>query len=435
VATTILSGRPGISLSGVAFLGLRGMSALGAVVNGFALTYGFSRALEPSIFVVFMWIGNLGISLWLFDLGLARVLYRNIRAKYLSKSLGSDPSLSTQATALVALYTTLVLLGALAAFIVGRATGWGASFAMFFAFSALNLPWHVLRQISAGVDCFVTFELLEFMRRVTHIGLIVSIPFGLSVSQCLIAGNATWLILLVVAMTLLTQRGGLGWGTPLKMSQELYFFLKGNRREILWSSGYVSGELFNYTYPPLIVPLVYGLGEIAIAFDTAYKIFRGTNVLLAAACEVATPWQTRAHAAGDRRGIFVATAAAAMLSFFPAAGVCGLLIFADNALFRLLLGQVATVPHSLALLMATLVAANWLQTVANSVLLYNGYFRAIGLLALTMAALLCLPILYLLSRPDVVHFTAAYAFIYLGGALAYAVLAMRLPLRNRQAVL
>ena len=53
-----------------------------------------------------------------------------------------------------------------------------------------------------------------------------------------------------------------------------------------------------------------------------------------------------------------------------------------------------------------------------------------------MAALLCLPILYdLLLQPDVVHFTAAYAIIYLAGALGYVILAVRLPLGRRHVLL
>ena len=261
----------------------------------------------------------------------------------------------------MALYTILVLMGAVVAFIMGNASGWGMALALFFTFCALNLPWHVLRQVAAGVDCFVVFELLEFTRRVLHIGLIISLPIGLPLGLCLLAGNAVWVTMLLVAIIVLTRKGGLAGAFPTEMFKELYCFLKGNRQEILWSASYVGGEFCNYTYPPLLVPLVYGLGQIAIAFDTAYKVFRGTNVLLAAACEVATPWQTRAHAAGDQRGMLVATGAAVLLSSLPAAGVCGLLIFADGFLFPLLLKHTATVPHALALLMAVLIGANWLK--------------------------------------------------------------------------
>ena len=412
------------------FLLLRVVSALGGVVNGFALTYAFARVLEPAIFALFIWTANLGVSLWLFDLGLGRVLYSRLRAHYLSGSLRGNRVVAMQATGLVAAYTLLVVLGSVAAEPLGERFGHGVSLALFFAFSALNLPWNMLRQVAAGVECFVAFETLEATRRVLHLGLVLGLCFGLPLIPCLLAGNAVWAGLLLTATVVLSRAGGLAVASPASLFRAVRQFLSSNRGELAWSASYVGSEMYIYSYPPLLVPVVYGLGEAAIAFDTAYKVFRGTNLLLAAACEVATPWQTRAHAAGDRRSMAIATGTAALLSFAPAAVVCAGLVFADRSLFPLLLGHAAAVPHALALLMAVLVAGNWIQTVANSALLYNGYFRPMGRLALTSAVLLSAPVAYaLLLRPGVVEFTAAYALVYSLCAVAYLLLGVRLPLR------
>ena len=69
------------------FLGLRALSAGGALINGFALTYGLARTLDTHLFAVFAFVGNLGVALWLFDLGLARVLYIRMRAFHVAETL------------------------------------------------------------------------------------------------------------------------------------------------------------------------------------------------------------------------------------------------------------------------------------------------------------------------------------------------------------
>ena len=417
-------------VAAVAFAGLRAMSALGAIINGFALTYGFARIFDAHLFALFMFVGNLGVTLWLFDLGLARVLYVRLRALSLSSTLAENRHIGLQATSVVALYLVLVAIGAATASVFGQRIGQGYALGMFFAFCALNLPWYALRQISAAVDCFVGFEALEAVRRITHIGLIVSLPFGLPLDLCLLFGNAIWLLLLALSFRLLIRGKGLVFGTPAQLAAALITFLKTNKEKLLWSAGYVGSEFFSYSYPPILVPMLYGLGPLAIAFDTAYKVFRGTNVMLAAACEVAVPWQTRAHALQDRRGMILATLAAAALSAIPAFGVGALLILAGDLLFSRLLGDAAVVPHALSVLIAIMISANWLQTISNFALVYNGFFSAIARLALVMAALLSMAGLFgIFARPEMLDFAICYAVIYVFGAIAYLILALRLPLR------
>jgi len=429
VTAAIAPGRPRGRVVAIAFLGLRAMSAFGAMANGFALTFSFARVLDTHLFALFMFIGNLGVTVWLFDLGLARVLYVRLRELHLSGTLAGSKDTGRQAASVVLLYSALVLTGAAVIFAVRGRLDQGVPLAMFFAFCAMNVPWYVFRQLSAATDCFVAFEMLEALRRVVHITLIIALPFGLGLNLCLALGNAMWIVVFGSSLLLLIRAGGLVLGTPSALVRAFCTFLRQSRRDLAWSAGYVGSELFSYSYPPLLIPLVYGLGPAAIAFDTAYKVFRGANLLHAAACEVAVPWQTRAHAAQDRRGMIRATAAAALLAAVPALGVCALLILAGDMMFGRLLGASAIVPHALSVLIAVLVAANWLQTVANFTLVYTGFFSAIARLALTMAALLSLAGIYnVVARPGLIGFTACYMAIYIVGAVAHLILALRLPL-------
>ena len=122
---------------------LRGWTAGSALLAGLVQTFVFARVLEPDRFSLFLVVGALGVSMWLFDLGLPKILFVGLRKRFLK---GQDiVPLAEQATALTLLYAALVGAGALVCFMtapfVAKATWSGsAEFALFFLFSALNLP-------------------------------------------------------------------------------------------------------------------------------------------------------------------------------------------------------------------------------------------------------------------------------------------------------
>lgn len=420
------------SPAGLTFMLLRVATALGAVVSGFALTYSFARTLEPSAFALFVWVGNLGTALWLLDLGFAKVLYVRLREAHLAEGLPRDADLRLEASAVVAAYAALVLLGGLAVLALAGVAGEGrgGTLAMFFVFSALNLPWFTLRNIAAAVDRFVAFESMDAARRALHIGLLLALPLGLPLDVGLAIGNASWAVLLAAAAALAARGGGLASAGPARLARGLAAFIRRGRADLLRSGSFAAFEFWSYNYPPLLVPLVHGMGPAAVAFDAAYKVFRGANLLFSAANDVTVPWQTRAYAAGDRRALLRASLAAAVLSALPALGIGALLLLAGDAFFTLLLGGAAIVPRGLLLALLLLTAANWLQALANSLLVHTGRFRAIARLAMVMALALAVPGLCdLLWGPDLVGFSAGYAVVYALGACSYAALAWHLLLR------
>jgi hypothetical protein len=158
---------------------LRATTAFGALASGFCQTYVFARVLTPEQFSIYIVIGSLGVSLWLFDLGIAKVLFVRLRDAFLQDRLGrgaDGENLPAQAASIAVLYAALVAVGTLVCFlIVAGGTSRGSleagQEALLFAYTALNLVWFVLRNVSVAGDQFIYFESLDAVRRAGHIGL------------------------------------------------------------------------------------------------------------------------------------------------------------------------------------------------------------------------------------------------------------------------
>ena len=71
-------------LVSVPFLLLRVSTAGGAFATGFIQTLVFARVLTPDRFSLFILVGAVGYSLWLCDLGLAKILFVQLRAAHLA---------------------------------------------------------------------------------------------------------------------------------------------------------------------------------------------------------------------------------------------------------------------------------------------------------------------------------------------------------------
>lgn len=419
------------------YLTLRAVTAGATLLTGFAQTYVFARVLDPHAFSLFIVVGNLGLSLWLFDLGVAKVLYVNMRERFLGGGLAGTP-LALQAGALTALYAGLAGLGAVLCFIFavggGRSAGLGLEFALFFIYSALNLAWFALRNVSAAADRFIYFETLEAARRIGHLALLFGLLFGAPFIAFLIASNLVWAALLAAMIRRLAACDALALAGPRRLWRAFGDFAQNNRRALLGSSGYAAGEMAIYNYPSILVPTVIGLGAPTIIFDTAFKIFRGATVLFSAACDLMAPRQTRAFHACDRAGVRRATVGALGLGLVPAAALCGLLIVWGDELYRLLLGGAATMPPAVTPVLVALIVCNLAQTVANFLLAHTGFFpamaRAAGAMTAVMAAVAALTVGFNL---DVIGFLTLYAVAYAGGAGLYVLLAWRGPLSVRPA--
>ncbi len=411
---------------------LRASTASAAIASGLVQTFVFARVLSPQEFSIFILIGTFGLSLWLFDLGAAKILYVRQRERHLTGA--GDATVPAQSSAVVLLYALIVLAGTLLCFAVMAAQPLvngprAAEFALFFSFSALNLVWFPLRNVSSAVDEFISFEMLEAVRRVGHIGLILALLIGLPLSICLLLCNLLWFTVLACCIARLVRKGAL----TLQITgtfDALSALWRGNRGDILRSGNYAMAELTVYNFPYLVVPLMFGLGAPTIILDTVFKIFRGATLIYAAGLDPLVPRQTRAFAERDVATLKKATLMATVLCAIPTIALCALLWFAGDRVFALLLGPAATVPPSVTPVLIILLVSNMVQNVASCLLQHTGFFREIAriatVLVVSMAAMT--GIVYVAGF-DIVGFIGAYTAVYVAGAVLYVAYVVRRPFR------
>ena len=411
---------------------LRASTAAAAIASGLVQTFVFARVLDPQDFSIFILIGTFGLSLWLFDLGAAKILYVRQRDRHLGG--GRDAEVPAQSSAVVLLYALIVTAGSLICFAAtaagpSLASGHATELALFFAFSALNLVWFPLRNISNAIDDFIAFETLEAVRRIGHIGLILALLAGLPLLICLLLANLLWFVLIAACVARLARQGALVLQISGTVSA-LTALWRGNRSEILRSGNYAMAELTVYNFPYLVVPLMFGLGAPTIILDTVFKIFRGATLIYAAGLDPLVPRQTRAFAERDVASLRKATLIATLLCAIPTVVLCALLWFAGDRVFALLLGPAATVPASVVPILIVLLIANMIQNVASCLLQHTGFFREIArvatFLVLAMAAMTAL---VYAAGFDIEGFIGAYAAVYVTGAALYVFYMVRRPFR------
>ncbi len=411
---------------------LRASTATAAVAAGLVQTFVFARVLTPERFSVFILIGTVGVSLWLFDLGAAKILYVRQRDRHLGQA--ADATIARYSSAIVLLYALIVAAGTLAcfAFMASRRAvtpGEAAEYAAFFSFSALNLVWFPLRNISNAVDEFIYFETLEAVRRAGHIAVMLALLVGLSLPAFLALGNLLWLVVFGLCIARLLRKDALA-PRLAGFASALAGFWRRNRPALLRSGTYAGAELTVYNFPYLVVPMAFGLGAPTIILDTVFKIFRGTTLIYAAGLDPLVPQQTRAFAARDAATLKKATLTAAVLIALPTLALCALLLLAGNKLFALLLGHAATVPRGAELILVVLLLANMAQNVASNLLLHTGFFHEVARVAsLLVAGMGVMTGIVLALGLDITGFLAGYMIVYLMGAALYLVYVVRGPFR------
>ena len=411
---------------------LRSSTAGAAVAAGLVQTFVFARVLTPERFSIFILIGTFGVSLWLFDLGAAKILFVRQRARHLGQL--ADPTIARHSSAVVLLYVLIVMAGTLAcfAFMASRASvtpGEAAEYAAFFSFSALNLAWFPLRNVSNAVDEFIYFETLEAVRRGGHITVMLALLIGLPLPAFLVLGNLLWFVVFGACIARLLRKTALaprlsGWWAALAE------FWRMNRPQLVRSGTYAGAELAVYNFPYVVVPMAFGLGAPTIILDTVFKVFRGTTLIYAAGLDPLVPQQTRAFAAHDAATLKKATLTAAFLIALPTIALCAVLLAAGDQLFALLLGHAATVPREAVFILVVLLLANMAQNVASNLLLHTGFFREIARVAsFLVAAMAAMTGIVLSAGLDITGFLAAYAAVYVAGAALYLVYGARSPFR------
>jgi len=430
-ADTASSDKPPARLISLPFLALRSLTAAGAFGMGLVQTFVFARVLSPDRFSLFILVGAIGYSLWLCDLGLAKILFVELRAARLAGK--ATDRAAGHATAVMMLYVLLAVAGSLACFVVmivqpSFSPLDASDFALFFLYVALNLAWFSLRSISISVDEYLFYERLELIRRAVNITTMLAMLGGLPLTAFLVSANALWLVLLTSATAKLVRRGALA--PRLRgMVSELARFFRANGKAIARSGTSALSDLFTYNFPYYVVPAAFGLGAPVIILEATFRIFRGASMIYVAACDLAVPAQTRALAARDAPRLIRTTWLAVALCCLPAAFACSLLIFAGQPLFAFLLRSAATVPQPIAFILVALLLANLVHMVSLSLLQYTGFFREIAHVGIAVAvAMVAATGLSILAKFDIVGFIAAYAFVYCGGAVAYAIAAVRGPI-------
>jgi O-antigen/teichoic acid export membrane protein len=411
---------------------VRFSTAVAAVAAGLVQTFVFARVLSPERFSIFILIGTFGVSLWLFDLGAAKILFVRQRARYLGQ--GADLSIARHASAVVLLYALIVAAGTFVCFAVMASrvsvtSREALEYAAFFSFSALNLVWFPLRNVSNAVDEFIFFETLEAVRRGGHITVMLALLIGLPLPAFLLVGNLVWLFVFAACVLRLVRKTALaprlrGFGAALAE------FWRMNRPQLLRSGTYAGAELAIYNFPYLVVPMAFGLGAPTIILDTVFKVFRGTTLIYAAGLDPLVPQQTRAFAAHDAATLKKATLTAAFLVALPTLALCALLLAAGDQLFALLLGHAATVPRVAVFILVALLLANMVQNIASNLLLHTGFFREIARVAsFLVAAMAAMTSIVLAAGLDISGFLAGYALVYAAGAALYIMYVMRCPFR------
>ena len=423
---------PRVGLISIPYLLLRASTAGGALAMGFVQTFVFARILSPERFSIFIVVGAFGYSLWVTDLGLAKILFVNLRQPYLAG--GRDEAAARQATAVMLFYGLLSIAAAAVCFAVALAhpsstLRGAAELALFILYITLNLAWFSFRSISIAVDLFVFYEKLELVRRAVNIATMLAMLGGLPLLAFLIASNVLWAVVFSTAAAKLIGRGALvpHWRGGFS---ELLAFFRLNRDTIARSATGALSGVFIASFPYYIVPIWFGLGAAPIILEVTFRIFRGSCVIFAAICDLAIPGQTRALAARDVGRLVRTTVLVAGLCCVPAAIACGLLVFAGAPLFAFLLRSAATVPPAITPILVVLITTSVLQIVAEALLQYTGFFRSLAYNGAAVAvAMVAATAIAAAARFDLIGFLASYSAVYAAGAVALTIAVIYGPIR------
>jgi O-antigen/teichoic acid export membrane protein len=419
-------------LISIPYLLLRGTTAAGAFAMGFVQTFVFARILDPERFSIFIVTAAVGYSLWITDLGLAKIAFVNLRTPHLSGT--KDDRAAREAGAVIQFYILLSVVASLVCFGFealrhGGSVHEALDLALFLLFIVLNLAWFSLRTVSIAVDLFVYFERLEFVRRAVNIATLLAMLVGLPLTVFLIGSNLLWAVLFTAAISKLITRGALVLHLH-GFVRELIAFFRTNWHSVSRSATGALSGLFVATFPYYVVPIAFGLGAAPIILDTVFKIFRGACVIFAAVCDLATPGQTRAYNAHDAKRLVLTTLVAIGLCAIPALCASGLLIFGGKELYRFLLHTAATVPPQVTPIVVVLLLASVFQIVSEALLQYTGYFRSLALNGVILVAMMIVAtIVAFAAKFGLVGFLAAYAVAYTLGATFLTTAAILGPIR------
>ncbi len=411
---------------------LRASTAGATLGAGLLQTFVFARVLSPQRFSLFIFVAALGYSLYLADAGVVKVMFVTLRRRFLkNKPLGV---IAGQATVLFGLYSMFAALAAAICFLILTAHFKysaldSTELTLFFLFNAINLPWFALRNISIAIDEYFHFEMLEASRRALNALALLALLLGLPVMAFLLLINAGWVAAALAAIAKLRQRRAFGGSSRRNLVYLLAFFRK-NARQLLSSTVHAVSETYIYNFPYFLVPWAYGLGAPTIIFDTAYKIFRGNQMIYGATTDLFVPRQTRAFSDRDAPTLVRATLLALAVSAVPLICIVSVLALVHNRFFALLLGPAAHMPAEILPVLVIMLSVNLVKLVAYSVLVHCGFFAQVARLGpLFIVAMTGTSFLAIWLKLDIVGFMALNAAGYTIGTIFAFITMMRGPIR------
>jgi O-antigen/teichoic acid export membrane protein len=417
----------------IRYLALRSCALSTALIASLVQTFVFARVLDPERFSLFILVGASGLAMWLFDLGLTKILFVRMRERYLNRD--ETRSVGAQAGAISLVYTVLVSAGALICAVTAArrpdVSFWGAAeLGLFFFYTGINLVWSIFRNVSVAVDEYLFFETLEGLRRAAYVVLLFALLVGLTVGAFVVAINIVWLILFALLGSRLMRRDALVLDAP-RVLAHLRTFLRDNGKDALRTGTHAAGEIYTYFALYLVVPFAFGLGAPTIIVDTALKIFIGITNICAAGCDLLVPRLTAAYAARDRRTLVHALLLAIILCALLALGVSAILLFNAQGFFALLLGTSTTMPAEVTPTLIVLIFFAALAQPGSILLQYTGFFRQISRLSIANTALITVALaIGVVAGVDIVSMLVIYAVASALRTPLYLYLAFAGPIRS-----
>jgi O-antigen/teichoic acid export membrane protein len=400
---------------------------------GFLQTFVFVRVFDHHDFSIIILINNAAMLLMLVDLGFSKIIFVDIREKFVN---GNAVDHTDRVISLTTLYSLMVLGGALSTAIYVLYFGGSMQISplvcgIYFLVVALNLPWQLLQNVCSAIDNFLEFEALDVVRRIVQIiilSLLLIFRIELVAFTCMLL---TWIIAISIILVRLKTRGVTSRYAvdPFAWRHTL---TPADKSAMLQSAVFIGSETVMYQAPLLLTPLFYGLGAPVIIVDTVFRFFRASISLFKISSETLIPLQTQAYFSKDwpelrRRTYQVLGVSAAFAGLIAAT----LLLF-GHQIFAALLSSRELISTEAILCILALVGSNVLQNTFGSLLVITGFFKDLSRVGACIAALVlvALPLMGAVSG-SIIDFLFTYVACYMASAIVYSWLASRRVLKTQ----
>ncbi len=382
--------RPSGALTKFVFLGLKAGNLIAITVYSFALIFVLVRVVPAGAYPWIVLVSSIGNYVLATDLGYAGFVYASVRKSFIDGDLAPRASFISEA---VNIYAWISVAAAIvAAVVIGLAPPMGGGslnlgLGIFFFSIVLSLPWALLRRSAAAIDLFLEFEVIEFLRRVTFLGLAGAMLAGLSFVAFGLLCLAAWALAFFAAVTLLKRRDvHLRLHTP----RALKTHLKENLPNISKSGSFTILEFVLYNAPYLLVPALFGSPAFVVVFDVFYKVVRFGGVSYSVATETYLPYQTRAFYEGDQARVHGYTLRIIGLSLIPFSIASAFILIFGDAFFGRLLDYQHTVSAPVRYAMVAMLMGTLFQSAAGTFLVGVNQYALLSRLAAVVVAIMAL---------------------------------------------